>query len=242
MDLYSNPDLYDAIHINYTWDINLIKAVAKNNEGPVLELASGTGRLTQCILDLDLMYTGLDLSPDFIKRAKNKYDDRANFFFEDMRNFKLSKKFGFIFIGFNSFLHNLTLEEAKDCLKCVSNHLKKTGRFLISIFIPDPSFLFRNTDELFPASSFFDYHGTKCRILERNLYNPETQINALHWFLEKNGKLDEEKYSYNLRMYYPHEMDILLYESGLTIKEKFGDYDGSPMDEESGMQIYICGK
>ena len=45
-----------------------------------------------------------------------------------------------------------------------------------------------------------------------------------------------------MRMYYPHEMDILLVESGFHIEEKIGDYDGSPMDDESGMQIYICSK
>jgi len=45
-----------------------------------------------------------------------------------------------------------------------------------------------------------------------------------------------------MRMYYPHEMDILLAEADFRIEEKMGDYDGSPMDSESGMQIYICGK
>jgi len=45
-----------------------------------------------------------------------------------------------------------------------------------------------------------------------------------------------------MRMFYPHVMDILLGEAGLKIIKKMGDYDGSPMDEESGMQIYVCGK
>ena len=43
-----------------------------------------------------------------------------------------------------------------------------------------------------------------------------------------------------MRMFYPHEMDILLSEAGLCINEKIGDYDGSSMDSESGMQIYVC--
>ena len=45
-----------------------------------------------------------------------------------------------------------------------------------------------------------------------------------------------------MKMYYPHEMDILLGNSGLVIKKKMGAYDGSPMHEESGMQIYVCGR
>ena len=51
-----------------------------------------------------------------------------------------------------------------------------------------------------------------------------------------------DKYLFSMRMYYPHEMDILLVDSGFKIKRKFGDYDGSPMDAESGMQIYVCEK
>ena len=43
-----------------------------------------------------------------------------------------------------------------------------------------------------------------------------------------------------MRMFYPHEIDIILSESGFIIKDKMGDYDGSPIDEESGMQIYVC--
>jgi hypothetical protein len=37
-------------------------------------------------------------------------------------------------------------------------------------------------------------------------------------------------------------MDILISSAGLAINEKFGDYDSTSMDEESGMQIYVCKK
>ena len=37
-------------------------------------------------------------------------------------------------------------------------------------------------------------------------------------------------------------MDILISSAGMVIKEKWGDYDESSMDEESGMQIYVCKK
>ena len=36
--------------------------------------------------------------------------------------------------------------------------------------------------------------------------------------------------------------NILLNKTGLKIIKKLGDYDGTPMDEESGMQIYVCKK
>ena len=45
-----------------------------------------------------------------------------------------------------------------------------------------------------------------------------------------------------MRMYYPHEMDLLLCETGFNIQKKVGDYEGSQMDYNSDMQIYICNK
>ena len=78
--------------------------------------------------------------------------------------------------------------------------------------------------------------------METNEYDEETQINKLTWYLEKDDQITEDKYFFRMRMYYPHEMDILLADSGFKIEKKIGDYDGSPMDAESGMQIYVCKK
>ena len=161
MNIYSRPNLYDAIHKDSNWDIELLKTVASTTSGSVLELASGTGRLTKCILDLGLDYTGLELSKEFLEVAKKKYADQARFVLGNMCDFKLDMEFNFIFIGFNSFLHNLTLIDAKNCLRCVNEHLEVEGKFLLSIFIPDPSFLYRDSKTLHPATSFFQYKNTK---------------------------------------------------------------------------------
>ena len=115
MNIYTMPNLYDAIHKDYNWDIELLRTVASRRSGSVLELASGTGRLTKCILDLGLDYTGLELSKAFLEVSKKKYTDQARFVLGDMCDFKLDMEFNFIFIGFNSFLHNLTLIDAKNC-------------------------------------------------------------------------------------------------------------------------------
>ena len=242
MDIYSNPQLYDSIHANYKWDYILIEKFAKKYKGPVLELASGTGRLATPVLKLGLDYTGLELSKVFLKEAKKKFKSDANFILGDMRNFYLGLTFNFIFIGFNSFLHNLTIEHAKSCLKSILNHLEPEGKFLLSIFVPDPEFLYRDKNKLYPATDFFQFENFQCRILETNDYDSESQINRLTWYIEKNGKMSLKKYNYSMRMFYPHEMDILFQEQGFIIEDKFGDYDLSPFDQESGMQIYLCRK
>lgn len=242
VDIYSKPELYDAIHKSYSWDKNLITSTAEKTGGPVLELAAGTGRLAKLILDLGFDYTGIDISSEFLNTALQKYSDRATFLQDDMRQFDLGQQFKFIFIGFNSFLHNLTDQDALNCLQSVHKHLMDNGTFLVSIFIPDPSFLYRDKNQLYPATSYFDFEGSRCRIMETNTFDEESQVNHLKWQLERDGDLEEEIYEYKMRMFYPHMMDLLLNDAGLNIVNKMGDYDGTPMDEESGMQIYVCKK
>ena len=242
MDIYSNPQLYDSIHKNYKSDLTLIKTFAKQNKGSVLELASGTGRLAYPILELGLDYTGLELSKDFLEMANKKLKNKGKFIFGNMQKFKLKTTFDFIFIGFNSFLHNLTKKDAKSCLKCVLNHLDPKGKFLLSIFVPDPKFLYRDENKLYPATDFFQFENSQCRVLEKNEYDSELQINKLTWYIEKNGKMNSKKYNYSMRMFYPHEMDILFQEEGFVIEDKFGDYDLSSFGQDSEMQIYLCRK
>ena len=58
-DIYLNPNLYDALHNDIGTDENVIKYYAKKCNGPVLEIACGTGRLSKYIIDLGLPYTCL---------------------------------------------------------------------------------------------------------------------------------------------------------------------------------------
>ena len=238
-DIYLYPDLYDALHQDIETDKNVITHYAKKCNGPVLEVASGTGRLSKYITDLGLPYTGIDNSQSFLDVSIENLGNRGTFLLRDMRDFHLNKKFDFIFIGFNSFLHNLTDKDAVSCLTSIKTHLNDGGLFLLSIFQPDHSFLYRN-EYLYEARTFFKYQGKQCRMMERNSFDDGTQINSLTWQLEIDGNLSEETYSFKQRMYYPHEMDLLFQETGFSIQEKFGDWDMNPLDEESPLQIYIC--
>ena len=238
-DIYLNPNLYDALHNDIGTDESVIKYYAKKCNGPVLEIACGTGRLSKYIIDLGLPYTGIDNSKPFLNISVQKFGKNGTFLYKNMQDFKLAEKFDFIFIGFNSFLHNLTDKDALNCLRCVKEHLNSDGIFLLSIFLPDPEFLYRN-EYLHEARTFFNYKGKQCRVMEKNSYDDETQINSLTWQLEIDGKLSDETYSFKQRMFYPHKMHLLFQESGFSVQEKFGDWDMNPMDEESPLQIYIC--
>ena len=76
------------------------------------------------------------------------------------------------------------------CLQSVKKHMDNKGVFLLSIFIPDPSFLYRSKNRLYPASSIFEFNGDKCQFMEKNKYNPVTQVNSLKWYLKTDCDRD----------------------------------------------------
>ena len=98
LDIYTNPELYDAIHDEISSDKKMITHYAKKCNGPVLELAAGTGRLAKCIIDLELPYTGIDTSKEFIKEAQSRFGNHGKFKIDNMQNFQHKDNYNFIFI------------------------------------------------------------------------------------------------------------------------------------------------
>ncbi len=241
IDIYSDPQLYDAAHAWKTNDIEFITNCALEHGGPILEMASGTGRLAVPLIKKGFNYTGVELSEAFVEFTKKKLTSIKsvhNIVQGDMKNIDLKKKYRFIFIGFNSICHLLTNKDLSKFFNCVYAHLLDGGLFLIDTFVPNPIFLYRPNIKTHVME--FDLpNGEQCIVNEVNQYDPDTQINQIKWFFE-SSKVDQ--FLFDMHMIYPDTMDRLLSESGFKIYNKFGDYDKSPFSSESHLQIYLCTK
>ena len=126
IDIYSDPRLYDAAHVWKTNDIEFITNYATQQRGLILEMASGTGRLSAPLIDKGLNYTGVELSKPFVEYTRKKlkaYNTNHSIIQGDMKNISLDKKYNFIFIAFNSICHLLTNKDLLKFFKCVHNHL-----------------------------------------------------------------------------------------------------------------------
>ena len=211
----------------------------------VLELACGTGRIARGLVRDGSDYTGLELSPDFARLAVDKIKDRdtrPSIVTGDMRNFRLYKNFDLIFIGFNSFLHLLSDNDALACFNCVKQHMHKKRRFIIDIFIPNPLFLYRPEGVRFNVMEYTNSNtGEKVVVEESNEYDTDTEINELTWYFCTNNKKDFAKEYFSMRMYFPSKINQLLVDSGFKILHQWGDYHRSPLGVGSKLQIYdVC--
>ena len=219
------------------------KFFCKKGIGPnILELASGTGRISIPLLREGLNVTGLELSQSFCEFATQKalpYQNRANFIQGDFSNFDLNKKFDTVFVGYNSFLHLLKNENSEACLVSVKKHLKKDSRFYIDIYMPSPLHYYRPENVRYPTIEYFDSQiNEEVLIEETNNYDPDREVNQLTWYYSSKTKKDFLINTFSTLMYWPDTMNRLLIDAGFKILNIWCDYDLNPFCEESTLQIF----
>ncbi len=105
----------------------------------ILELTSGTGRLSIPLIEAGIPMTCVDNSPDMLAILRQKLATKglsADVYELDMCNLTLQEKFDLIIIPFNSFSEIISLDEQRKALKGIGNCLSKTGRFICTLHNP----------------------------------------------------------------------------------------------------------
>ncbi|MEU8887043.1 daptide-type RiPP biosynthesis methyltransferase [Streptomyces sp. NPDC048442] len=142
-------DLYDAdgtpvyhdIAGTTTHEILEILAAVREFEGPVLDLAAGSGRLTFPLLAAGRDVTALELSPDMLGllrrrlgRAPADILERAHSVEADMSDFRIEGRehgFGVVLLGTTT-ISLLPAEDRPGLYRCVGEHLAPGGRFFLT--------------------------------------------------------------------------------------------------------------
>jgi hypothetical protein len=71
-------------------------------------------------------------------------------------------------------------------------------------------------------------------------YDAATQVNHLHWFFQEENTPQETMLSFEMRQFFPQEIDALLWYNGFVIEYKYGSYDESEFSSASPKQLIVC--
>lgn len=242
--IYQDAIRYDAEHWWKTDDLVFWEKMARRFGPKVLELAAGTGRIAPVILGTGANYTGVDTSGPFLARANDKlagWASSVKLLQADIRDYALGETFGLIFIGFNSFLHMLTDEDAAKALARARAHCGPQGRLIIDIFVPDPGFLYRPANRRYPTMDYIDPETKQSvTVEETSNFDPDAELNHITWYYSTDDQKDFLVYEFTMRMFYPDTMHRLLAEAGFRIESKWGGYDEKPLGPDSPIQIYVA--
>ena len=245
LEVYDDAELYDLLAASNNAIVEFYDEEARKLGGPVLELACGTGRLTIPLAQSGLEVVGIDLHPGMLARARAAAEAahvQVEFVETDMRDFSLQKRFGLIFVAYNSLLHLLQSEDLAACFTNVARHLTPSGNFILEIVNPSPHWLALPSGERRKIGGGFHPDLGEITMEQTLDYDRSTQVSHETWFWSAPGQPDFRVRSVQMRMIYPQELQLLPRMNGLKVAERYGGYDKRPFEKDSSVQICVCGK
>jgi SAM-dependent methyltransferase len=241
-------DIYDAVYANAD-DLAFWLEVAEDaGPGPLLELASGTGRLMLPLARAGYEVTGVDTSPHMLARCRQRLaneppevQERVVVFEADMTSFALSREFALIFCAFGSFHHLSTVDQQLQCLQRCREHLRPGGTLVLDLINPDPVIESESdgvTSHPDISSGLAQTTDGRCirswaTVLRcrRSLQVNDCEIT--YEITETNGIVRQHTETFPMRFLFRFELEHLLARSGFRIAALYGDYDRSAFADGS---------
>lgn len=247
---FDDGEVYDLVGDAIPYGVDFYLALAQAANGPVLDVACGTGRILLPCLQAGVDIEGLDLFAPMLKRLRAKAASQnlsPRLHEADMSAFALSRRYALVMIPFNAFIHNMTQEAQIACLRCCREHLSPGGQLVLDTFFPSL--------EIVGAPQ-----GT--RVLEGEIPHPETGRPMRMYDTRSFDRVAQEQHSINEiellaedgsvevsyrseirgRYCYKHEMELLLRVADFDRWEIYGDFERRPLTDENDAMIVAAWK
>jgi SAM-dependent methyltransferase len=214
---------YNRWAADMTEDVPFYVDLAKEADGPVVELAIGTGRVAVPVARaIGRKVIGIDSTPAMLEQARAAGGDLLDLRLGDMRDLELEEPAALIYCPFRSLLHVPTWTDRRTVFERVAASLLPGGRFAWNAFAFDHAIASRldglRQEEPIPHTLRYSVGESRVDIV---LDNGETS--SLRW-ATKNEWLG------------------LIDVSGLEIEALYGWFDRRPFDDESREFVWVARK
>lgn len=216
-------DRYDEWSAEMTEDVPFYVALARETEGPLVELAVGSGRVAIPVAKATARpVLGIDTSPAMLAQARLRAAE-AGVELElregDMREFELDEPAGLVYCPFRGLLHVPTWADRRRVFERVASSLRPGGRFAWNAFAFDHAIAARldgqHQDE--PVGHTLRYAVGDNRI---DITLDEGGTSSL-WWATRNEWLG------------------LIDVAGLEVEALYGDFERQRFDDESREYVWV---
>jgi SAM-dependent methyltransferase len=240
--IYRSGKVYDLLYPGSAAGRTFWMKLAETHGDPILEIMSGTGFISIPLAQAGHDVTGVEMAEPMLVEAQRKGHAAGvalTWVLGDARAFDLDRQFKLILLPSNSICHLLTRQDLEACLASVARHLEPDGRFALNVFVPSLPLLQQTADEELPFGAYADPDsGEPVVMTSRSWYDADTQIKHNQLFRRVGQGPVEPDGELAMRVYFPQELDALLWYNGFAIEHKYGE-DGRPFDAQSGMQYFV---
>jgi SAM-dependent methyltransferase len=257
---FVDAELYDYEYRRRRADINFYRRLAQNRmefaEGPILDLACGTGRLLLPLVRDGHQVTGVDRSPEMlaaaarrVARLSERRRAQCSLAQADMRSFALDHRASLAIAAFHSVQHLLSDQDFLRFLRTTRANLCKGGWLAFDVLPPDVAWLGRDPNRRWGRTTF-RHPVTRQRFVytTNHVFDPRRRLLHMRLYyqpVDGNGRPagDERVVRLCHRQLWPDDVDRLLRLGGFRPTEAFAGFDGrllSTHPEGADEHVYLA--
>ncbi len=237
---------FDAQYRTFKQDIPLWLHLAAENSGPIIELGCGTGRVVQALIQAEHHVIGLDIDRHMLARAQNnisQFSQQNSCLVQaDIQTFAFGVSFNLAIASMNT-LSTFDDPELVASFANISGKLAPGGvlAFEISNTAVDS---FKGVDADEPLTAFVEPDsGNPCQVYAQRIEGPAQDQVEILWHYDELFA-DGSTQRYTLRRKYflrsKEKVQEFLDRANYSVVETYGDYDRSPLEEDSETMIIIA--
>lgn len=246
-DLYSVSGslLYDRITANDLTELPEILAAARKTSGPILELASGSGRITRPLLTLGRPLTAVDSSPEMLallqarvaSRAFNPRQVHVELVEADMSRFELDGGYGCVVLGASS-ITLLDGSTRRELFRRVRDCLTPDGVFLLTVLNADSHQ--SADDEACTTISAFGEDSFLITAESRDPVNGARHVTMIHVSFNEGGTYRSSAYTSEVAFVSNDLIAEEIVGQGLTIRERRPVRIASRSSRLNDIELWVC--
>jgi SAM-dependent methyltransferase len=200
---------------------------------PALEFAIGTGRIALPLAAKGVQVDGIELSPDMVERLRAKPGgQQINITIGDMSSTITGRRYGLVYLVFNTIFNLLTAEDQIRCFQNAAQHLEPDGYFVVETALPH-AWIAPDQTNYVQAEQV----GTVMVRLDVARYDPVTQLlEENHVSISPNGITMAPIVC---RLITPGEMDLMARIAGLRLVRRFANWQRSVFDANSKAHVSV---
>ncbi len=199
----------------------------------ILEVACGTGKLTQRFHKEGYMIEGLDLSEEALKIAKSK---GLNVYQGNMIEFKLENQYDIVLNIFDSLNYIQKLSDLHKCFNSINKHLPKSGLF---IFDMNSDF---KINKVIPTFKTEYYKVGDTELIWLNSHETDTWIAEMILFVKTNDKYERFHEKHIEKAYTLGEIKIALKKANFELLNLYSDFKFKKVKTDTKRWFFIARK
>jgi SAM-dependent methyltransferase len=220
MDSFSEAGAADYEHLRGDEAATVDFLAGLAGDGPVLELAIGSGRVALPLAERGLRVDGVELSPHMVEQLRAKPGGaELEVVIGDMAEVPVGdgRRYSLIYLVYNTLFNLLTQDEQVSCFQNAAAHLSEDGVFVVEAFVP--GYLHRLRDDQYVDAEQIGVGHVK---LDVGRHDPVAQIlDESHVVLSGDGV---KVFPIVCRYAWPSELDLMARLAGLRVRERWGGW------------------